>query len=112
MTTLLYLMLFISLLSFPMAIYDWQPLAGIDILKLVGIGLTYTITQLCVIEAYTYAAASFIAPFKFSRFPLNVVAGMVFFMEWPTGTTLMGATFIIAAYVLLGIYEKRRHNKK
>lgn len=107
-TTLFYLMCFMSLFSAIPAFYMWVPFENLDLLKVFGIGLLYILTQLCIIEAYTHAAASFVAPFKFARFPFNVAIGFLFFLEIPAETTLIGALIIAGSYAYLYIFEKKK----
>lgn len=107
-TTLFYLMCFMSVFSAVPAFYMWVPFENWDILKVCGIGFLYILTQLCIVEAYTHAAASFVAPFKFARFPFNVAIGFLFFMEVPAETTLLGAVIISGSYAYLYVFEKRR----
>lgn len=106
-TTLFYLLFLMMIVAAPFAAYSWQPVTLKDMLFFGGMGVTYLGTQLLLIEAYTHAAASFIAPFKFARFPLNIGAGMLFFGEWPPIATLTGGGLIIAAYFLLIVYDRK-----
>ncbi len=110
-TTLFYLMLFMTLFSSIPAFYAWVPFTNTDTLKTISVGAFYALTQLCIIEAYTYAAASYIAPFKFVRFPLNVASGFLFFLEVPTIVTLVGAAIIALAYGYLYYFEKKTMNE-
>lgn len=101
-TTLCYLLLFMALLSFLPALYYWHPVAACTMLKLVGISVLYLLSQLALIEAYTYTQAAFLAPFKFSRFPLAILSGWLFFHEHFSWSTLAGGGLIIASYFYLG----------
>lgn len=107
-TTLFYLLFFMSLFSLVPMLWEWVTPSMWDIVKLGGIGVIYFIAQLFLIEAYTVAAATFIAPFKFSRFPLNILAGIFFFFEWPHLLTLAGGILIMGAYYALIKYDRRQ----
>jgi drug/metabolite transporter (DMT)-like permease len=100
-TTLCYLLLFMALFSGGPAFYYWQPIEIGTLLKLSGIACLYTLSQLALIEAYTYTQAAFLAPFKFSRFPIAIIFGWLFFGEQFSWSTLMGGSLIIASYFYL-----------
>ncbi|MAP24030.1 MAG: hypothetical protein CMM87_00660 [Rickettsiales bacterium] len=108
LTTLFYLMLFMCLFSAPLALWYWQWPQFSDLLRVFLVGLFYIATQIALIEAYTKAEASFIAPFKFARFPLNIFSGFIFFFEVPVISTLVGGGLIIFSNVLLIKLEKRK----
>ncbi len=110
-TILLYLLFFMTIFSLPFALHQWQPVSPIQVSKMVGIGILYTLTQLMLIEAYTHAQASFIAPFKYTRFPLNLSAEIIFFSRWPKVNELWGGIIIAASSLYLVWYEKKRRNK-
>ncbi len=100
-TTLCYLLLFMTLLSSGPAFYYWQPIGMLVFLKLSGVSFLYTLSQLALIEAYTYTQAAFLAPFKFSRFPIAILFGWLFFGEHFSWTTVMGGSLIVASYFYL-----------
>lgn len=110
-TILLYLLFFMTILSMPFAIYQWQPITALQALKMVGIGVLYTLTQLMLIEAYTHAQAAFIAPFKYTRFPLNIGAEILFFSRWPKGNELWGGVLIAASSLYL-VWSERQKKKR
>jgi drug/metabolite transporter (DMT)-like permease len=82
-----------------------------QVLKMVAIGILYAFTQLMLIEAYTHAMASFIAPFKYMRFPLNLSAEILFFTRWPKFHEIWGGVIIAASSLYLVWREKQRRNK-
>ena len=100
-TTLLYLTLFMTLLTVGPATLGWQPLSLEAWLKIAGIGILYMMTQGGLVEAYTHAAASFIAPFKLCRCPMNILAGILLFGEVPPVRTWAGGLLIVGAYAIL-----------
>lgn len=108
LTTLFYLMLFMCLFSTPLALWYWEWPNLSDFLRVFMVGLFYIATQIALIEAYTKAEASFIAPFKFARFPLNIFSGLIFFFEVPALSTLIGGGLIIFSNLLLVNLEKNK----
>lgn len=111
-TTLLYMLFFMTIISLPFAMYHWQPVTHIQVLKMVAIGALYAFTQLMLIEAYTHAMASFIAPFKYMRFPLNLSAEILFFARWPKFHEIWGGILIAASSLYLVWYEQNRRRNK
>jgi S-adenosylmethionine uptake transporter len=110
-TTLLYMLFFMTIISLPFAMYHWHPVTHMQVLKMVAIGILYAFTQLMLIEAYTHAMASFIAPFKYMRFPLNLSAEILFFTRWPKFHEIWGGVIIAASSLYLVWREKQRRNK-
>ena len=110
-TILLYLLFFMTLFSLPFALYQWQPITHIQAIKMVGIGVLYTLTQLMLVEAYTYAQAAFISPFKYARFPLNIGAEILFFSRWPNVNELWGGILIAASSLYL-VWSERQKKKR
>ncbi len=106
-TTFLYSMGLMTLFSFiPMSL-EWVMPTVSEWFKLILIGLTYMVTQRCLGSAYMYGAASFIAPFKFARFPLSTLVGFLFFMEMPSISILSGGGLIVCSCLYLIWIEKR-----
>ena len=97
-TTVFYLMLFMTLLSAAPAWWNWQVTEIKQLMMLIMIGGLYVLGQFALIEAYTHATAGFVAPFKFTRFPLAILSGFLFFGEHITWKTVLGGSLIIASY--------------
>lgn len=108
-TTLIYLLGFMALFALISQVHTswiWPPFH--DLPKLAVIGCSYVLTQICLIEAYTYAHTSFLAPFKYARFPINILTGVLFFTEIPPFTTLVGGAVILLSYAWLIRVEYRK----
>jgi drug/metabolite transporter (DMT)-like permease len=97
-TTVFYLMLFMTLFSIGSIYWRWQTPQTEEFLMLITIGALYVVGQFALIEAYTHATAGFIAPFKFTRFPLAILSGFLFFGEQMSLRTLVGGALIIVSY--------------
>lgn len=112
-TTLIYLLSFMALFAFLSQIYtSWIFPPSSEIPKLIVVGCTYMLAQTCIIEAYTYAHTSFIAPFKYARFPINIFTGVIFFAEIPPITTLAGGGVILLSYAWLIRIEYKNKKRK
>lgn len=97
-TTAFYLVLFMALFSAGPAWWNWQAPTLNEFIMLLMIGGLYVLGQFALIEAYTHATAGFIAPFKFTRFPLAILSGFLIFGEHITWKTFLGGSLIIASY--------------
>ena len=97
-TTVFYLMLFMALFSAGPAFWNWQVPEINELVMLIMIGGLYVLGQFALIEAYTHATAGFVAPFKFTRFPLAILSGLLFFGEQMTWKTVLGGGLIIVSY--------------
>jgi drug/metabolite transporter (DMT)-like permease len=97
-TTLFYLLFFMALFSAVPAFLYWTPCPASVLLKIILISCLYLASQVALIEAYTYAVAGFLGPFKFARFPLAILTGWFFFEEKTSYATLAGGTLIIISY--------------
>lgn len=97
-TTTFYLVLFMTLFSAGPALWSWQTPTMNELIMLLMIGGLYVLGQFALIEAYTHATAGFIAPFKFTRFPLAILSGFLIFGEYISWKTLLGGSLIIASY--------------
>lgn len=112
-TTLQYLLLIMASFAFVSQIHtSWVTPGMFDYLKFSLIGISYVLTQVCLIEAYTYAHTSFLAPFKYARFPLNILTGLAFFAEIPPVTTFVGGGVILLSYGWLIHLEYKNKKKK
>lgn len=112
-TTLVYLLGFMAIIAFISQVQTpWIIPSTTDIPKLTLIGVSYLATQVCLIEAYTYAHTSFLAPFKYARFPLSIITGMIIFAEIPPITTIIGGAIILFSYAWLIRVEYRNKRKK
>lgn len=101
-TTLIYLLGFMATFALlSQAHTPWILPPTTDLTKLAVVGTSYILTQVCLIEAYTYAHTSFLAPFKYARFPMNIITGVLFFAEIPPTTTFLGGAVILLSYAWL-----------
>lgn len=112
-TTLIYLLSFMAMFALFSQIHTpWVLPSLSETPKLAVIGCSYVITQICLIEAYTYAHTSFLAPFKYARFPVNIFTGVLFFAEIPPLTTLFGGGVILLSYAWLISIEYKNKKRK
>lgn len=73
-------------------------------LLLLLLGVVGTCGQFCLTHAYRIAPASQVGPFTYSSLLWASIAGWLFWQELPTAQTLLGASLIITAGIVL-IYK-------
>lgn len=99
--SLMYLLGGMTVLSAPFAYYSWTSLSAYDCMIVVGIAVIYCVVQWLLIYAYAHASAAFLAPFKFARFPLGCLFGVVWFGEIPSWYVVSGGVLIFASCSLI-----------
>jgi drug/metabolite transporter (DMT)-like permease len=93
-------MLASSLLLIP----GWAPIAAADLPLFLLVGLLGSAAQLCLIQSFSLAEASVVAPFGYVGILFAIVWGILLYGEYPDGWTLVGALVI----VLAGLYVWHR----
>jgi drug/metabolite transporter (DMT)-like permease len=87
------------------ALAEWVPPdpAEWGVFALVGAGAT--VAQMATIRAFRLGEASLLAPIEFTALIWAILFGWLFWSEWPTGQTLIGAGIIIAANLYIAHRE-------
>lgn len=93
--------------TLPFAIAQWQPLAWLDVLVLLFIGVSIYITMALYTAAYTYAKSSVISPLSFLGVVFAGLFGALFWKEVPGWLTLAGIALVIGGGVLAVWLESR-----
>jgi drug/metabolite transporter (DMT)-like permease len=78
-------------------IFTWQTPAQSDWPLIFLIGIAGTISQYAFIQAIRNADISFVAPFEYMRLLFAVPIGVMFFSEYPTPMSILGALIIMAS---------------
>lgn len=94
-------MLFFSLLTLKVTLPENLHDCGVFAI----VGVSYGLSQLMYVRAYTYDETSYLANFKFLKVPLHAFMGFLFFQEIPSDTTFSGFFVIVLALLLL-VYKK------
>lgn len=105
--SLTYLLGGMTLLSAPFAYLSWAPLNAWDWAAIAIIACLYCSVQWFLIYAYAHASAAFLAPFKFARFPLGCMFGIVWFGEVPSYYVIGGGMLIFAS---CSVIQYTRHD--
>ncbi|WP_102866859.1 DMT family transporter [Pseudovibrio exalbescens] len=96
-TILTYQAVSIGFIMLPFCIYYWQPLTMMDVILLGALGCVSWSAQMCNIRALREGEAAVIAPFDYTRIVYASFISILFFGVWPSLTTYIGASIIIAA---------------
>ena len=104
-TILSYQYTFVTILSFPIALYFWDTPSAQTIIYLVFAGIAGTIVHLCINTAYKLTDLSVLQPVNFSRLLIASFFGFLIFDEIPDIWTIIGG-LIIFSYILIITYRE------
>ncbi|TCP40207.1 DMT family transporter [Rhodovulum marinum] len=96
-----------SVLSLATIPFGWVVPGPAEAAMLVGAGILGGLAQICLTSAYRHAEAAVVAPFDYASMLMALAVGYAVFDEVPTRATLMGASLVIAAGVLI-IWRERQ----
>lgn len=99
-TLLLYPMLANVLVSGFLVILVYQPMPGIAVLKMCGIGLLSVVGQMLIINAYRTCEAQYIAPMQYSQMLWAVGYGALIFNESIDRNVVLGSLVIVISGLL------------
>jgi drug/metabolite transporter (DMT)-like permease len=92
----------LMLLSAPLALLGWIPMAPEHVLPLLAIGAFAQSGQYCFLRAHWLGDTSVLGLLGYLSLPLSGLVGYLFFTEIPTAHTLIGATIILLALTQVG----------
>ena len=98
----------VSIVSAPFALYFWSSPNFIQWTLMILIGLLATTAQFFYIKAFRNAEASFLAPMMYFHIIPVTIIGFLIFSEVPSKNTLIGASFILFALIVLTVLETRK----
>jgi drug/metabolite transporter (DMT)-like permease len=101
-----WLMLFIAVGAGILALPSWQPLRSEHWWIVVAMGLSGSIGQWAITEAFREGEASFIAPFEYTALVWGVLLDRLIWQTTPAAITLAGALVIIASGIYLVRHER------
>ncbi|WP_181705948.1 DMT family transporter [Chthonobacter rhizosphaerae] len=90
-----------ALYSLPLAVFVWTPPTEATVLLFVAIGALGTAGHLAFAWAYAHAPTARLAPIEYTGFLWAGVFGVVFFGEFPTVWTFLGAALIVGACLMV-----------
>jgi drug/metabolite transporter (DMT)-like permease len=101
-----------TLLLVPLCVWAWKPPAPRQWLLLLGVGVSYALTQYLIIIAYRYASAADLSPFNYTVVIFSGFLGWRFFGNVPDASAVIGTILICAGGILsvrAGHAEGRGH---
>lgn len=102
-----YVQFFGTLFTLPPAVLAWQAPTTLEWAWLLALGLFGSIGQVCQARAYGVGATTAVAPVDFTRLPIAVILGMIFFGELPTVWAFVGMALIAGAILFISRRESR-----
>lgn len=106
LTMLFYLGVIGTLITAVPGIYAWKEPTKFQAILLVCNGVLGVANQACVFRAFRVGAATYVAPFDYSKLIVAVLLGFILFGEIPGPWTILGAAII----VISTFYISRREN--
>ena len=100
-TLILYPMLANVLVSGCLLMLVYQPMPGIALLKMCGIGLLSVLAQMLIINAYRSCEAQYIAPMQYSQMLWAIVYGALVFNETIDQNVVLGSTIIVISGLMV-----------
>jgi len=108
LTSLVGTVLSAALLPFQQAWGGWpEHLSAFDIVLLAALGVLGVVSQWCLIRAYVWSSASFIAPLVFLQIVWATLSGWTFFGQLPDGLAAAGMVLIAASGIGAMLSEAR-----
>jgi drug/metabolite transporter (DMT)-like permease len=97
-------MVLLSLGAWLLALPTWKPLLAGDVWIIIGVGVTGSLAQVALTEAFRRGEASLIAPLEYSALLWGVMLDVVLWGVLPDSITWIGAAIIVVS----GLYLLRR----
>ncbi|MER0238607.1 DMT family transporter [Fulvimarina sp. MAC8] len=93
-------------LDVPILAFSW-PEETLAIWLILGVGVVGTIGHLLIVEAYARAPAAVLAPFSYAELVFAIIAGYVFFGDWPDGLKWVGMAIVVGSGLVVYVLERR-----
>jgi len=98
------LVMLVSLLTLP---FGWRmPATTLDVILLIGVGISGGLGQIFFTDSYRFAPASFLAPFDYTAMLWAFLLGYWFFGEVPTLYVVIGAVVVAGAGIFVILRER------
>ena len=99
---------FVTVCALATAGHGWQPMSAGDAGLLALAGFCMGTGLLLMTEAFRFAEATVVAPFRYSSMLWAMLAGVVVFGDWPGPTMLAGAGLVVGS----GLYILHREARQ
>jgi len=107
LTITAYVTIFLTIMSLIPALLVWKTPVGTQWSWLFFAAVTGTLAQLCLAKAFAYADTTIVLPIDFAKIIWGSALGFVFFGEYVSAYTWIGAVVIFAGALYVTIRERQ-----
>ncbi len=100
----------LGLVAYP-AKQVWQSPTTYELMWLLALGVGSNLILYCLLRAFSLASASALAPFRYVELLISMLMGYIFFHEWPSAYSYLGAAIIIPCTLFIGYYQANKASK-
>ena len=90
-----------------LSLADWRPLVKSDWIWLIAVGVSGSLGQLWLTDAFRRAPASVVGPFEYTAILWAFAIDWFFWSATPTGSLIVGAAIVIVSGVYIILDERR-----
>ena len=112
LTITVYVTIYLTVLSFPFALYYWVWPQGVQWLWLLFAGLTGTLGQWCVAKAFASTETTIVLPIDFAKILWGAALGWWFFAEQVSLYTWVGAVVIFSGATYVAYREHQLEKQR
>ncbi|WP_342265458.1 DMT family transporter [Cardinium endosymbiont of Philonthus spinipes] len=91
----------------PVAYYYWESPTLFELCLSSILGLGSNLILYFLLKALQQSDVASLAPMKYTEWVLSILLGYLFFQEWPTASTCLGAAIIISCTCFIVYYQNR-----
>lgn len=91
----------------PVAYYYWETPTLFELCFLSILGIGSNLILYFLLKALQQSEVASLAPMKYTEWVLSILLGYLFFQEWPTFGTLLGAGIVISCTCFIAYYQSR-----
>jgi drug/metabolite transporter (DMT)-like permease len=103
---LFYYFLLSTVMSIPIAAFDWRPIPSTAWVWLIALGFAQLFSQILIVVAYRYASAEKVGPFIYSVIVFTALIDWIVWGHRPTLFTYLGMALVIGGG-LVAVRAKR-----
>ena len=104
-----FMVLIMTPMSLPMALWVWQQPTAIEWLWILGMGACGSAGHICLVRAFSLADASVVMTYDYTRMIFATFIGWIAFTEIPDLWTWLGAGVIVASTIYIAHRESLRN---
>ncbi len=99
---------FSCLVTLPFILFDYEPMTAVQLLSLLGAGMSAAGGQFSITAAYSYAPAREISVYDYSQVIFAAGLGFVIFGQIPDALSWLGYAVICTMAVVMFLYNNRK----